>query len=259
MDTTSPPRTTRQRRRLSIAIGALLLLIPGAALTGLRPLVPGMLDNLAAVNRIGRAVALEDFEQVEDSARGLIERAESMSKLDLETVYIDTAMDPQWDAFLAAQRVTAESVLKAAQAEDGAAVMQATRTLVGNACLGCHAAFRDPARLLQPQVHIMTGFLAAWHDINRGLSMNDYSLIAGRARDLATLTSVISTDEMLESAFGIGGSKSRRVFRGFLQEVTNNAKLIEAAAQQEDLVGVLDASTAMSTDGCLACHAKFRR
>jgi hypothetical protein len=136
--------------------------------------------------------------------------------------------------------------------------MTATQKLVGNACLGCHAAFRDPARLLRPEVHIMTGFLAAWHDINRGLAMNDYNLIAGRARDLATLTNAISTDEMLEEAFGIGGSKSRRIFRGFLQEVTMSAKRMEEAARQEDLVAVLQASTDMSTDGCLACHKKFR-
>lgn len=242
-----------------LLLAVALLLVPGTALTVLRPLVPPMLDNLGAVNRIGRAVALEDFEQVEESARGLIERAEEMSDIDLATVDIDPALAPQWKAFLAGQRAAAEGIVEAAKTEDATAVMSATQTLVGNACLGCHAAFRDPARLLRTEVHVMTGFLAAWHDVNRGLAMNDYNLIAGRARDLSAATSVISTDEMLEDAFGIGGSKSRRVFRGFLLEVANNAKRIEEAAKAEDLPTVLEASGDMWENGCLACHAKFRR
>jgi len=64
---------------------------------------------------------------------------------------------------------------------------------------------------------------------------------------------------MLESAFGIGGSKQRRIFRGFLREVTIGAERIQEAAKQEKLVDVLDASQQMWSGGCIACHNKFRR
>lgn len=257
-DRGQPPRPTRLLATLAL-LCLLLIAVPRSALTELRPLVPEMLDNLSSINRIGEAVALEDFEQVEQSARALMQRADAMRDVDLASVGVDPARKPQWDAFLMAQRESARLVESAAAEEDATAVMKASRDLFGNACLGCHASFRDPARLLLPSVHVMTGFLATWRDMNRGLAVNDFNLIEVRARELATLTGVIATDEMIESAFGIGGSKTRRQFRGFLREVTQNAERIEAAAQQEDLAAVLDASQGMWTDGCLACHAKFRR
>jgi len=243
----------------ALPIVCVLCLVPQLAVTKLRPLVPGMLDNLGSINRIGRALALEDFVQVAKSAQELMDRADTMRELDLATVHIDPVWDAQWDAFLMAQRAAAEGIVTAAEAEDAAAVVLATQTLVGNACLTCHASFRDPARLLRPAVHMMTGFLSAWHDINRGLVLNDYNLIALRARDLATLTGLIATDEILEDSFGIGGSKTRRQFRGFLLEVTTHAKRIEEAAKQENLYDVLSGSSDMWTQGCLACHAKFRK
>lgn len=252
------PSTAAARWR-ALALVGVLCLIPQLASTKLRPLVPGMLDNLAAIDRIGMALALEDFGEVERSARGLVERADAMREIDLDTLFLDPAQDPLWDAFLAGQRSGAEKIIAAARAKDYAAAMSATEELVGNACLGCHASFRDPARLLRPSVHVMTGFLAAWRDMNRGLAMNDYGLIESRAREISTLTGVIATDEMLESAFGIGGSKARRQFRGFLREVTANADQIGDAARQEDLAAALAASGRMWQDGCLACHDKFRR
>ncbi len=245
--------------RLLLPIVCLLILLPQLAWTKLRPLVPAMLDNLGSINRIGRAVALEDFAQVEKSARNLIERADSMRELNLETVDIDPKQDPAWDSFLIAQRSSAEGIIAAANAEDATAVMVATQNLFGSVCLGCHAVFREPARLLRTEVHVMTGFLSAWHDINRGMAMNDYNLVALRSRDIATLTGLISTDEMLEDVFGIGGPKTQRQFRGFLLEVTSNASHIESAAKEENLFAVLEASRNLWTNGCLACHAKFRR
>jgi hypothetical protein len=242
-----------------LIVACALVLVPRLASTELRPLVLEMLDNLGAVNRIGRAVALEDFAQVEKSARDLATRADAMRDVDLAAVYLDPERDPQWDGFLTVQRVAAEQIIAAARSEDAMAVMAGTQRLVAGACIACHAGFRDPARMLSTQVHVMTGFLSAWHDINRGLTMNDYGLIAQSSRDLGTLSRFIATDEMIESAFGIGGSKSRRQFRGFLMEVTANASRIEESADREDLLAVLEATHAMWSDGCLGCHAKFRR
>jgi len=255
------PSSTRVARKLWLALSVVcvLCLLPQSALTKLRPLVPPMIDNLGSINRIGRAVALEDFEQVKKSSRELIERADSMRELKLETVDIDPKRGPEWNGFLMAQRGAAEAILSAAEAEDATAVMAATQNLIGGVCLACHTVFREPARLLRTEVHVMTGFLSAWHDINRGLAMNDYNLIALRSRDLAMLTGLIATDEMLEDVFGIGGPSKQRLFRGFLLEITSNASNMEEAAKAEDLPQVLEASRNMWSNGCLACHAKFRR
>jgi len=225
----------------------------------LRPLVPLMLDNLGDVNRIGEAVALDDLEQVAISVQALKQRAVGMRQLDLATLDLDPEQDALWDGFLQAQEAAADVVLAAAEKKDGRAVMAATRRLVGNACLGCHASFRDPGNMLRPSVLFMTSLLSAWRDMNRGLSMKDFNLIDLRARDVSALTEVIAGDEILENAFRLGGSKQRRIFRGFLRRVSENAALISQAADAEDLPAVLDASNAMWTDGCISCHEKFRR
>jgi cytochrome c556 len=229
------------------------------ALSELRPLVPGMLDNLSDIDRIGEGVVLEQYDLIVSTAERMMDRAAEMSQIDLASVDIDPERDAQWDAFLMAQKQAAGKVKAAAEKEDADAIMRASQTLVGNACLGCHAAFREPNRLLRPSVHVMTQFLSAWRDINRGIAMNDYNLMGVRAREVATLAGFISSDEMLEEAFGLGGSKQRRIFRGFLHEVTVNAGRIEEGAKQENLADILDASRAMWTDGCINCHDKFRR
>lgn len=235
------------------------LLLPGTALPELRPLVPEMLENLGDVNRIGEGVALEAFEQVAASAGALRKRAEAMRTLDLATLGMDPERDALWDGFLLAQEAAAGVVIEAAEKEDAKAVMAASSQLVGNACLGCHASFRDPASMLRPSVLFMTSFLAAWRDMNRGLAMKDFNLIDLRARDVSALADVIAADQILESAFGLGGSKQRRVFRGFLRGVSENAAAISQAAGTEDLPGALEASSRMWADGCIGCHEKFRR
>ena len=242
-----------------VALAVALLLIPGIAVSELRPLVSEMLDNLGDVNRIGESIALEDFEQAAASAQALRQRAVAMRDLDLATLELDPEQDALWDAFLLAQEAAGDAVLAAAEQNDSRAVMLATQRLVGNACLGCHAIFRDPGNMLRPSVLFMTSLLSAWREMNRGLAMKDYNLIDLRARDVSALTEVIAGDEILEAAFRLGGSKQRRIFRGFLRRVSENAALISQAADAEDLPGVLDATRAMWSDGCISCHEKFRR
>jgi hypothetical protein len=258
----STPIQNSGRRRFpwkAVAVACLTLALPGVAIPALRPLVADMLDNLASVNRIGEAVALEDYGQVAVAARALQARAAALREFDLEIIDVDPQQDPLWDAFLMAQEQAAGTILTAAEAKDPRAVMQGTRTLVGNACLGCHASFRDPGRMLRPSVLFMTSFLSAWRDMNRGLLIQDFNLINLRARDLVALSEVIAADDILETAFGLGGSKQRRIFRGFLRRITENSAEIAKAADAENLVAALDASSAMWNDGCIGCHEEFRR
>jgi len=137
--------------------------------------------------------------------------------------------------------------------------MLGTEKLVGNSCMGCHATFRDPQNRLQASVVFMTSFLSAWRDINRGMAIRDFNLIGMRAREIGALTKVIASDQVLEDAFRLGGPRQRRLFRGFLGAVTDGATSIDAASKQEDLPKILSASRSMFTEGCIACHEKFRR
>lgn len=232
---------------------------PSTGLTALRPLVPDMLDNLSALNRIGEGVALEDYEQIVMSARSLILRAGRMQYLDLTALGLDARRDPEWDAYLAAQRQAAEAIESAARRADPRAVVEASQQLVGNACLACHASFREPGNLLRQPVTFMTSFLASWRDMNRGLLIRDFELVGQRAREVAALSRMIGSDEILEEGFGLGGSKQRRLFRGYLKQVMEASSRIDAAARERDLAVVLASTRRMWNDGCVSCHEQFRR
>jgi len=243
-----------------LVIGAASLTAPARpASAQLRPLVRDMLANFDAVNRIGEGLALDDWDRVEDAARELRTRSVNMRLLDLAALSMDPAKDNVWDAFLFAQENAAVEISLAVRNQDPQAALAATEALLGNACVGCHTAFRDAnGGGVRAAVHFMTNFLSAWRDITRGMLLRNFNLVGLRARELEALSKVIASDEVLEEAFRLGGSRQRRNFRAFLTAVTDNAAAIDAAAQAEDLRSILAASRTMWTDGCLACHAKFR-
>ncbi len=240
------------------AAAVLVVLSPTDAPAQLRPLVSDMLENLNALDRIATGLALDDWDQIEDASRGLRARAIQMRLLDLETLDMDRSQDTLWDAFLLAQEQAAREISLAVRNQDPAGVLAATKNLSGNACLGCHASFRDPQSRLRDAVLYMTSFLSSWRDMTRGLMIRDFDLVGRRASELSALTKVIGTDEALEDAFGLGGPRQRRQFRGFLTAVTNNADSMKTAAEANDVAKILDASNAMLKDGCVACHVKFR-
>jgi cytochrome c556 len=243
---------------LLVVVSALVVLTPGVAPAQLRPLVADMLDNLNALNRIAEGLALEDWDQIEDASRTLRARAIQMRLLDLESLEMDRSQDAVWDAFLIAQEQAAQQISLAVRNQDSAGVLAAKKNLAGNACLGCHASFRDPQSRLRDSVLYMTSFLSLWRDLTRGLMVRDFDLIRRRAGELIAMTEIVGTDETLQDAFGLGGPRQRRIFRGFLNTVSSNADAMKTAAETKDLAKILAASNAMLGEGCVACHQKFR-
>lgn len=237
----------------------LVLLAPGDSSAQLRPLVRDMLENVTAVNRIAEGLALDDWDRIEDSARGLRARADAMQLLDLETLRMDRSQDALWDAFLQAQSKAARDISMGVRNSDANAVIAATQALVGNACLGCHASFRDPQNRLRGSVLFMTSFLAYWQEMNRGMMIRDFDLMGRRARELSALTAIVGSDEIVESEFGLGGPRQQRQFREFLAVVTSSADSIAAAADAKDPGAALESSFTMWSGGCVGCHTKFRR
>jgi hypothetical protein len=238
---------------------AFVFILPRTALPELRPLVRDMLENLSAINRIGEGVALEEYDLVRASARELVARARQMRARDLAALDLDPMRDPEWDAYLYGQEQAAAGILAAAEEEDARKVLQGVDQLVGNSCLPCHTSFRDPAQKLRASVLFMTSFLSAWRDMNRGLAINDFNLVGHRAREMQALTRVFSAPDVLESAFGVGGSKQQRIFRGFLTKVNERSSEIAIAAGEESPAKILQSSGEMWRDGCIACHERFRR
>jgi cytochrome c556 len=217
-----------------------------------------MLENLGAVNDIGQGVALEDYDQVKSAALDLKSRAEALKLIDVGKLGLDAARDPEFDRYLTAQVEAANSILAAASQEDGRAVFLGVQHLLGNACVGCHQSFREPANRLSPSVLFMTTFISAWKEMNRGLAINDFTIVGQHARELAAMGQVLSWDQVISTAFGLTEEQEFKTFRVYLNRVLREAARIEQASAQGDASAVIQASGQMWQDGCIGCHEKFR-
>jgi cytochrome c556 len=217
-----------------------------------------MLENLGAVNQIGEGVAVQDYERVKRAALDLKRRAEAMKEVDIATLGLDSHRDAQFDGYLAAQEEAARSILNGAEQKDGRAVLLGVQHLLGNACIACHQTFREPANRLRPSVLFMTSFLQAWKEMNRGLAINDFSLVSQHARELESMGRVLSWDQVIQSAFGLTEVEQFKAFRVYLNLVLRKAARIEQASIEEDAAKVIEASRQMWNEGCIACHEKFR-
>lgn len=248
-------------RARAVALAVLLAALghAGPSHAQLRPLVREMLTNLALVNQVGEGVALEDYDRVTSAAAQLAERARALQSFEITQLGIDVQRDAQFDAYLAAQQQAADIIAAAAKRKDGHAVILGLQQLFGNGCLACHSDFRERENLLRPSVLFMTTLLNAWQDINRGLAVKDYALIARRAREMEAVGRVFSWDQVIEATFGIAEAKPRQEFRTFLHRLTAQAARIETAAVEEKTQEVVEASGRLWEDGCLPCHARFRK
>lgn len=237
---------------------AAMIIGPRAALPELRPIIRDMLENLGEIDDIGAAVSVDDFERVAEAAQSLQSRASAMKVHGEAPAGLDKQDAPAWDEFLTAQETTALAVLTAANEENGDAVMRGVEAMFRDSCLACHAVFREPQQRLSGSVLFMSSFLAAWRDINRGLSLRDFALIGRRARELEAMAKTLSWDQVIQSAFAIDSKADLRVFRRLIHQVAVTSARIEAAAQSEDAGKVVEATRQLWTNGCIACHDRFR-
>ena len=234
-------------------------IIPRVALPELRPIIREMLENLGEIDDIGTSLSVDDFTRVAAAAEGLHSRASAMKLHGEAPPGFDKRQAPAWDDFLTAQETAALAIRTAAKEEDGDAVMRAVEEMFQKSCLACHAAFREPQQLLSGSVLFMSSFLAAWRDMNRGLSLRDFALIGRRARELQAMAKTLSWDQVIQSAFEIESAADRKLFRQFVHQLSVSSSRIEFAAQSEDADKVVEASRQLWTNGCIACHQRFRQ
>ena len=231
---------------------------PGASRAELRSLTRAMLQNLAAVNEIGEGVALEDYEQVGRAADALAARARALKDTDLAKLGLDPQRDAEFDALLAVQEQAAQAIRSAADREDAAEAFLGLQSLLSGACLSCHSNFREPASMLGPSVGLMTSMLESWREINRGLSINDFDLVARRAREIESIGRVFTWDKIIAATFRVQEPERRKEFRKLLRNVLSRARQVAVAADSEDAAAVLEATRLMWTEGCVSCHDEFR-
>jgi cytochrome c556 len=217
-----------------------------------------MLENLGSVNHIGEALALEDYARVGSAAQDLKRRAAALKEVDLATLGLEVDRNDRFDAYLAQQEEAADGILSASRDKDSRGVLLGVQQLLQNACLSCHADFRRGRSALRQSVLFMTTFLSAWQEMNRGLAVDDYTLVSRGARELQAVSRVLSWDQVIDSAFATHEPAERKVFRGLLLKMAKHAAEIERAAEQQDALAILSNSRLM-WEACIACHDRFRK
>lgn len=253
------PRPGLRRPGLLILVVLVIAIAPPQSVFAeLRTIVRDMMENLGSVDQIGEGIALGDYDQVQKAARDLKDRAQKMKKGDLIALGLDPRQVPKLDAYLRAQRAAAEQILKAAKRENSREAFRGLQQLLQTSCLPCHADFREGENLRNPATLFMTTFLNAWQDMNRGLAIDDLSLVNRGSQEIATMSRVLAWDQVIEATFALDDPEERRDFRKILRQVASSAAEITLAANQEDKLTIIRAVGEMWNDGCILCHERFR-
>lgn len=222
-------------------------------------LVGDMYENLSAVNRILEAVAREDFPRIGPEVSHLRKNATHLREIRLDSVGLDAARDDRFDALLTAQERIASRIGQAAESGDAAGVLVGVRALFDEACVRCHEEFREKAILREPSVLLMRNFLGAVQDMNRGLALADYALVAREARQVEAIADVFAWSQVSEALFRIQDAKDQEEFRKYLQRLSAAAVRLEGAAVSRDPSRIAEALYGMLREGCVSCHTRFRK
>lgn len=246
--------------RLASLTFALLLVLgaPLATRADVRPLSRSMLSSFQATNSIGDALSIEDYAAVEAAARELESNARELRTWDSSRLGFKPANRAEFDGYLKLQEEISGTLMKAAGRKDAAAVVAGLDEMLGKSCLGCHKNFRERQGLLKASTMFMAGFVNTWKEINRGLLLNDFTLVARAARTLETAGQVMSWDPVLQASFYLSNQVQRNKFRGHLHKMISAAGRVEDAATRGESEAVRKALVEMWVTGCLACHQEFR-
>lgn len=217
-----------------------------------------MLANLASLNEIGAGVAVGDFERVKRAAVLLDARAGALLDFDVTRLGVNERLGPIFNGYLREQQQAARMIANAAKGRDGALVFRSVQDLLERACVACHENFRARTSLMRAPVILMTSFLDAWQDINRGMLTENFDLVSRRAHDVQVVGRVFAVEAVIANAFGLEDAVEVGEFREFLLEVIAQAKQVERAADAEKISGIIEATQRMWVKGCLACHDQFR-
>jgi cytochrome c556 len=222
-------------------------------------LVGEMHENLAAVNDIVEGVAREDYEKLGKQALHVKSSAQTMKELDLPSVGLDRRRDSKFDAHLDALATAADTISNAARQRDSHGVLVGVQQAFDEGCIPCHRDFRESHVERTPPVLFMRNILSSVQSMNRGLAMNDFTLIAREAREITAIGRIFMWSQVVEVMFDISEPADRRVFRDYLRQLDSQASRVEGAALQRDSRLVTQAVREMFEEGCLPCHQRFRK
>lgn len=222
-------------------------------------LVGLMHENLALIDRIDEAVVRGNLRPIRQDAAHLKANAKELKLLDLSFFELGAKRGSRFEEYLSAQTNGADAIADAAAGGDGPKVLREVARLFQDACIRCHQDFREANALHKPRVLFMRTLLGSVKNMNRGVAMTDFALVAREARKLETIADIFTWNQVIESMFELEDPADRNDFREHLRRLSTEAIRIESAAAARDASEVSRALSQMLQDGCLACHRQFRK
>ncbi len=241
-----------------ISILFIVVGVPLSARADLRPLSRSMLANLQATNTIGESLAIEDYAGIEAAAQDLQNRAREMQAWDVSQLGFTPASRGEFDRYLKLQEETSGKIMRSARQKDAPAIVAGLGELLEKSCLACHSDFRDRQGMLRASTLFMTSLVGAWREINRGLMLNDFTLVERGARALVVMGQVMAWDPVIQASFNLPKDAQRNKFREHLARMIAAAGRIEDGASRGEPRTVQKALNEMWNMGCLSCHKEFR-
>lgn len=232
--------------------------VPLSALADLRPISRSMLANLQATNTIGESLAIEDYSGIEAAAQDLQNRARELQTWDVSQLGFKPTNKGEFDGYLKLQEEISGKIVRSARQKDAPAIVAGVGELLEKSCLACHSSFRDRQGMLKASTLFMTSFVGSWREINRGLLLNDFTLVERSARALVVIGQVMSWDSVIQASFNLPRDAQRSKFREHLARMISAAGRIEDGASRGESGTVQKALNEMWSMGCLSCHKEFR-
>lgn len=221
-------------------------------------MVAVMHENLAAINEIEEALVRDEYGRIEAEAAHLKSNARWLEGADLASLGLDPKKDAIFDKYLTAQVQSADSIVKAAQGRDAGAVLLGVQRLFDDACVVCHADFREADQGRTPPVLFMRTLLSSVQSINRGMAMDDYSLVAREAREIGAVAHILTWSQVIEAMFAVKEPAEKTEFRSYFETLSSTAIEVEQAATDRNPMMISAAAQRMLREGCVGCHTKFR-
>jgi cytochrome c556 len=218
-----------------------------------------MHQNLASINEIDEALVRDDYPRIKEEALSLKANAISLQDADLASLGLNSEKDDVFDKYAAAQAESADAIASAARDRDAGAVLYGVQRMLDSACVVCHTDFRETDIGRTPPVLFMRTLLSSVQSINRGIAMSDFALIAREAREIGAIAHTLTWSQVIEMMFSVKDPAEKVEFRGYFETLSTQAIQVEHAATQRDFAMIAAATQRMLKNGCVSCHAKFRK
>ena len=217
-----------------------------------------MYENLDSINRIVEAVAREEFPRAVEEAKRLKTGAAAVRAIQHEELGIEAGDLAKFRGYLDVLTREAAQIDRAGRQADAVAVLGALERMTNDACLACHEAFRKEEPGRTAPTLLMRSLLDSVQSVQRGLMIEDLSLVGREAREIAAVARLFAWPQVVGKMFELEDPAEREAYRSFFDQLAVHAAAVERASLDRDTRLITESLGRMLEEGCITCHTRHR-